>query len=114
MLPAAVDMAAVAAFRGVHYDTVRKQWPTWVRDDGFPPPIENRAPYRWRAAALTAWAERREAETRAALLADATDPVVPANENTITPPPGPPHQRRIERQRDAVLALMSRPQAVGA
>lgn len=113
-MPAAlVSLAGVAAFRGVHYDTVRKGWEAWVRDEGFPAPVQTR-PYGWSPASLEAWAERREAANRTALLArlaaaSASD--APANENTLTAPPAPPPVRRIDRERAAVAALMAGPQA---
>lgn len=107
-MQALVDMHGVAAFRGVHYDTVRKGWPSWVRDEGFPAPVQTR-PYGWNPASLDAWAARREAENRAAALrrlAGATVSDAPANDLHPTAPPSPPAARRVDRQRAAVASLM--------
>lgn len=113
MLPAHVDMHGVAAFREVHYDTVRKGWRSWVRDEGFPAPVKATRPYRWNPASLDAWQARREAENRAALLlADpATASDAAANQNDPDASPSRPTARRIDRERNAVLALMQSPQA---
>lgn len=109
MPEALATMADVAAFRGVHYDTVRKGWRAWVRGEGFPAPVHMTGSPRWRWASLLAWAERREAANLAALLRrdDATDPVAPANENLPSAPPPAPAARGVDRQRDAVLNLMA-------
>lgn len=113
-MPAALlDMHGVAAFRGVHYDTARKGWRSWVRGEGFPAPVRDARPYRWNPASLDAWAARQEAATRAALLrpTDATASDAAANQNDPDAPPSRPTARRIDRERNAVLALMTRPQA---
>lgn len=108
-MPAAlIDMTGVAAFRGVHYDTVRKGWRAWVVDEGFPAPVQMR-PYGWNPESLDRWAARREAEnhaavTRAPAAADA------ANENR----PDRPAARRIDRERGAVMALMAQSQGARA
>jgi hypothetical protein len=107
-MPAALlDMAGVAAFRGVHYDTARKGWRSWVRE-GFPAPVTAAAPWRWNPASLDAWAVRQEAQTRTAVLRalEASDPDVAANQNEPDAPPSRPTARRIDRERNAVLALM--------
>lgn len=112
---ALVSMADVAAFRGVHYDTVRKDWTTWVRDLGFPAPVAKR-PYKWNPDSLAAWAERAEAANRAEALKprpgdDATETGAPANQNVPDEPrdrPLPrPTSRAVDRQRDHILGLMS-------
>lgn len=110
MLAPLLDMHGVAAFRGVHYDTVRKGWPSWVREQGFPAPVGGK-PYRWAPAALEAWRDRAQAAALAAVIrAPATGPGAAANENTLSgPPTGPlagPLARRIDRQRHAVLQMM--------
>ena len=106
MLAPLLDMHGVAAFRGVHYDTVRKGWPSWVREQGFPAPVGGR-PYRWSPAALEAWRDRAQAAALADVIgAPATGPDVAANENTLPGPPSGPLARRIDRQRHAVLQMM--------
>lgn len=113
MLAALIDMHGVATFRGVHYDTVRKGWRVWVRDEGFPAPVRDARPYRWNPASLDAWQARQEAATRAAVLRqlEASDFDAPANQNDPDAPPSRPTARHIDRERNAVLALMTRPQA---
>lgn len=107
MTAALIDMQGVADWRGLNYDTVRKGWRAWVRA-GFPAPVEDARPYRWRLTSLEAWAERQEAATRAALLrpVDASDFDGAANQNEPDAPPSPPAARRIDREREAVLRLM--------
>lgn len=102
-MTALLDMRAVAARLGLHYDTVRKGWEAWVRDDGFPAPVRDSAPYRWRLASIEAWEERAEARNRDRVLKPATEIDVPANQNTRTLPPVP---RLVARQRDAVMDMM--------
>lgn len=105
-----IDMQGVATFRGVHYDTVRKGWKSWVRDLGFPAPVVHR-PYRWNLASLDAWLIRREAENRAELLkavaGDTTVSDAPANENTLDAAPVGRVARRIDRERSTVLSFMA-------
>jgi hypothetical protein len=100
-----VGMAAAARARGEHYDTFRKRWPSYVVDaaDGFPAPVKDCRPYKWRPSSLEAWQARREAETAAALLRAATDPVVAANDPRPAPPPRP---RGLAAARDEIRALM--------
>ncbi len=105
-MQALVDMAGVAAFRGVHYDTVRKGWPAWVRDEGFPAPVTRR-PYGWNPDSLAAWAARQEAANLAAVMTPASGAGAAANENRPEPRPAPPALRRVDRERAAVMAFMA-------
>lgn len=102
-----LDMRATAAEVGAHYDTLRKQWKSWVRDKGFPPPYEVQ-PYKWLSASIDAWKLRREAERRDQVLRELADDdrtsSLPAND--AVPASTPPAPRRIERDRDNILALM--------
>ena len=103
-MEALVSMQAAADAKGVHYDTFRKHWRAFVRD-GFPAPVADARPYRWRPSSLAAWQTRAEAATRVAITGPATGPDAHANQNH--PEAGPAPGRRIQRQRDAVLALMT-------
>jgi hypothetical protein len=102
------SMADAARAAGVHYDTFRRCWQDMVRDLDFPAPVKATRPYRWRPSSLADWQARREDANAAALrrpTASAAD--VAANENhTPAPPP-----RRVDRERGAVLALMTGAQA---
>ncbi len=98
------SLSDAALSYGVHYDTFRKAWRTYVAVEGFPGPVRDKPPYRWRPASLEAWQIRREAETAAAIKTAATDPGAPANENDREP--ARPSARRVDRERGAVLALM--------
>lgn len=98
-------MQGVADFRGVHYDTARKGWRGWVREEGFPAPVRDARPYRWNPASLDAWSARQEAATRAALLRPVPGAGA-ANQNEPGHTPSRPTARRIDRERNAVLALM--------
>lgn len=117
MSAATVTMSGVAAFRGVHYDTVRKGWETWVLTEGFPAPVTER-PLRWAQDSLDAWSERRQAANRERILAEArrreghtTISDAPANQNHPDPAPT---ARRVDRERGAVLALMAAARRQGA
>lgn len=98
-----VGMRAAAHAKGDHYDTFRKRWRAYVLA-GFPAPIEDCRPYKWRPSSLQAWQARKEAETAAALIRAATDPVVPANDARAAPPP--PRPRGLAADRDDIRALM--------
>lgn len=106
LMQALLDMAGVAAFRGVHYDTVRKGWQAWVREEGFPAPVTRR-PYGWNPDSLAAWAARREADNLAAVMTPATGSGAAANQNEPAPRPAPPALRRVDRQRAAVMGFMT-------
>lgn len=107
MASTTLDMRATAAEVGAHYDTLRKQWKSWVRDKGFPPPYEVQ-PYKWLSASVDAWKIRREAERRDQVLkefaADELPAASPANDAAAMLAPSAP--RRIERDRDAIMTLM--------
>lgn len=98
-----VGMLAAAHAKGEGYDTFRKRWRDYVLA-GFPAPIEDRRPYKWRPSSLEAWQARREAETAAALLRAATVPDVPANDARPAAPP--PRPRGLAAARDEIRALM--------
>jgi hypothetical protein len=108
MTEALVCMKAAAAARGVSYDTFRKGWRAYVRD-GFPAPTSAARPYRWRPSSLTAWQARAEAATEAAVRAGPTVSDVAANQNDGPAPS--PAGGALDRERDAVLALMRRGRA---
>ena len=109
------SMADAARTAGVHYDTFRKEWRSYVRDLDFPAPVKATRPYRWRPSSLADWQARRENANAAALRRPAAPIGTPAqagadvaaNENHTPAPP----LRRVDRERGAVLALMTGAQA---
>jgi len=87
-----------------HYDTFRKEWPQWVRDRGFPAPIQSRAPFRWREADIVAWEARSQAEATLSVLNAPPVANLPANcDRVATHPAG--QQRRIDA---AIVAAEAR------
>ena len=113
MADALVPMAGVANRLAVHYDTFRKGWRGWVRDLGVPAPVALR-PYRWNPASLDSWEARREAANRAGIvrhLTPATAADAPANDSATDEPRIA--RRPDDRQRDALLRMMSGASAMG-
>ena len=115
MTDALVPMAGVANRLAVHYDTFRKGWRAWVREQGFPAPVALR-PYRWNPASLDSWEARREALNRAGIVRDltpATASDAPANDVVADEPRI--GRRPDDRQRDALLRMMTgdRPAQMG-
>lgn len=100
-----VGMAGAAAAAGRHYDTFRKSWRELVLADGFPSPVKDARPYKWLPSSITAWQQRREQATLAALRRAATEPGVPANDSRPTPAPRP---HGLAARRAAVRNLMNR------
>lgn len=99
-----LDMRATAAVMNCHYDTLRKGWRQWVRKLGFPAPARLN-PHAWRPSSLADWQARQEAANRATVLKTPV-PDAAANENTPEPR-RPAADRRVDRQRSALLSMMN-------
>lgn len=70
-MSAGLTAAKVAAILGVSADTVRRHWPAWSAEKGFPQPLFGRGLLRWDGEAVNEWKRRRsEAPTAAELEPD--------------------------------------------
>jgi predicted DNA-binding transcriptional regulator AlpA len=54
-----ISTAKVGALLGVSADTVRRHWPRWATERGFPHPLFTGGLLRWDAQVVTDWKLRR-------------------------------------------------------
>ena len=109
MTPAHLTMQQAADLVGYCYDAFRKAWPTWARENGFPPPYNlpppdarRRVQLKWRADAVEAWTRRR---VQLGLPSAPPPAVHPANDRAPAIPPGVDSGRLAAERRQMAAIL---------